>query len=80
MPPPGKKLLVQIEDINLNNTNSGVLELLRQVISHQGLFDRKTYSWKCVEDLVVNMIGRVPTTDVVNCRRFLTAFSLFSMR
>lgn len=66
--------------MNLSNTNSSVLELLRQVISHKGLFDRRNYSWKNVEDVVVNVVGRVPTTEVVGCRRFLNRFALFSIR
>jgi len=46
MPPPGKKLLIQIDDLSLNSCSEPALEILRQQISHHGMFDRCSFGWK----------------------------------
>jgi hypothetical protein len=62
MPPPGKKLLVHIDDMNLNNTSMPAMELLRQHLSHSGIYDQKSSTWKIVEDVSISIIARQPVT------------------
>jgi dynein heavy chain len=80
MPPPGKKLLVHIDDLNLNSASAPAMELLRQHLSHSGIYDRKSSIWKTVEDVAVSIIARQPTTQTVQCGRFINRFNMLFMK
>ena len=58
MPPPGKKLVIFVDDINMPQVEiygtQPPIELLRQYNDYKGFYDRKTHVWK---ELDVNYIS-----------------------
>lgn len=80
MPPPGKKLLVQVDDLSLDGCNNTTFEALRQQISHKGMFDRRNFGWKATQDVSVGVVAREPSTQGVDCHRFFNLFNLFVLR
>lgn len=57
MPPPGRKLVVFIDDINMPSVEmygaQPPIELLRQFVDYKGMYDRKSLSWKEVDSTVL---------------------------
>lgn len=80
MPPPGKKLVIEVDDIGLDSSSNPALEFLRQQLSHNGMFDRRSYTWKLTEGLVIGAVARQPITESVQSSRFLNLFNLFILK
>lgn len=63
--PPGKKLVVFVDDVNMPAVEQygaqPPIELLRLFVDRRGLFDRETLEWKKVEDTTVICAGAKPT-------------------
>ncbi len=60
MPPPGKRLIVLIDDCNITEVDraSGVqrpLELVRHLICYRNVFDRKSHTEKAVEETTLSL-------------------------
>lgn len=64
MPPPGKKLVMFVDDINMPSVETygaqPPIELLRQYIDYKGVYDRKGLFWKCIEDVVLIICAAPP--------------------
>ncbi len=65
MPPPGKKLVIFVDDINMPSVEEygaqPPIELLRQYIDYKGFYDRKGLFWKDIEDVVLITCAAPPT-------------------
>ena len=57
VPIAGKRFVVQIEELHMESSSE--VELLRSIVSHKGVYDRKSYKWKEVKDLTIAAMGRV---------------------
>lgn len=84
MPPPGKKFVCFVDDVNMPSLEQygaqPPIELLRQFIDYKGVYDRKTFLWKDVENTILICAcgppggGRSPLTV-----RFTRHFTLLSV-
>ena len=45
VPMAGRKFVIEIDEMNIGSKSSST-ELLRSIISHKGIYDRKTFKWK----------------------------------
>jgi dynein heavy chain len=71
--PPGKQVVVFVDDINMPATEvygaQPPIELLRLLVDKKGLFEREDWSWKMVKDTTLLAAsappggGRQPTTQ-----------------
>ncbi|CAK92427.1 unnamed protein product (macronuclear) [Paramecium tetraurelia] len=84
MPPPGKKFVVFVDDVNMPSLEQygaqPPIELLRQFIDYRGVYDRKSFNWKDVDNTILICAcgppggGRSPITV-----RFTRHFALLSV-
>ncbi len=62
--PPGKKLAIFVDDINMPSVEKygaqPPIELLRLFVDKKGLYDRETLEWKRVEDSTLIVAGAKP--------------------
>lgn len=53
--PPGKRCVIFLDDVNLAEKDpygvQSAIELLRQVMDSQGMFDKRNWSWTWIEDV-----------------------------
>ena len=82
--PPGKKLVVFVDDINMPSVEKygaqPPIELLRLFVDKKGLYDRETLEWKRVEDTTVIAAGARPgggRNDLT--LRFTRHFNVFNI-
>ena len=63
-PPPGQQLLVVIDDVNLPIAEAWgshpPIELLRQCIDSQGLYDKQGLYFKSIEDIICIVAAAPP--------------------
>lgn len=71
VPLAGKKFIIEIEEMNIGSTTSSS-ELLRSLISHKGIYDRKTLKWKQISDVTIAAMGRVGHDDPSECNTRLS--------
>lgn len=84
MPPPGKKFVLFVDDVNMPATEmygaQPPIELLRQFIDYKGVYDRKAFNWKDVDNTILICAcappggGRSPLTV-----RFTRHFNLYAV-
>lgn len=64
MPPPGKKLAIFVDDINMPAVEQfgaqPPIELLRQYVDYKGVYDRKNLFWKDIDSAVLVVASAPP--------------------
>jgi dynein heavy chain len=84
MPPPGKRLAIFVDDINMPAVEKygaqPPIELLRQYVDYKGVYDRKALAWKDISESVLVVAAAPPGGGRSNLTpRFTRHFSLLNV-
>ncbi|EAR94576.2 dynein heavy chain (macronuclear) [Tetrahymena thermophila SB210] len=83
-PPPGKKMIVFIDDVNMPKVEKygaqPVIELLRVLQENKGLYERKSLVWRSISSTSLVIAGGMPGGGRSNLStRFLRYFNIINL-